>query len=339
MGEHKIKEARERKFQRHMQVMGIVWSMCATLPIFETLVFNAHVSTGRSRLSTETYFQLGGFFIVLWASMCFVFLVEKKQASSAWSSIKEEIRSSLYYFKNHKLAAIVLATVLFLTFVFGGWKKLLESIKSTATENLQAEALILSIAVVLWVVYRLLTSMGESLPKGSREGVESWAVGLVLSIVFYGFLIVGTFSWVNFKGMSSGTWFAMAEALSKDYALLFLISCLLYVGLFKLARHRALADVFQNVRGYIHFVVICALIAVFAVWADYNGLDRPRLEHLFNNEWQRQYMEAHVFIRDIGLLLFPIGWLLFWTIWCFSHEKQQHNTTTPSAAAQPHNPE
>ena len=169
--------------------------------------------------------------------------------------------------------------------------------------------------------------MGESLPTGMREGVESWALGLGTSILFYLLLLFGTLFWVNFKGVSPASWFTMIASLVKDYMLLFLISCLLYVGLFKLARARALLEVFKNFQGFVHFVVICGIIAVFAVWADYNGLEPLRLEHLFANEWQRQYMEAHVFIRDIGLLLFPIGWLLFWTFWRVSHEmKAQHSS-------------
>src|ERR1700680_1154440 len=98
---------------------------------------------------------------------------------------------------------------------------------------------------------------------------------------------------------------SMRLSLIKDYVLLFMISGLLYLGLFKLARAKALLDVFRNLQGFIHFVTICGIIAVFAVWAEYRGLDALRLERIFNNEWQRNYMEFHVVTRDIVLLLFP----------------------------------
>ena len=100
--------------------MGVVWATCATLPLFETLVFNAHVSAGQQRLSLETYFRMGGFFVALWASMCCVFLVEKSHVAPLWSKLKQDIVSWLHYFRDHKLPTIILGGLLFLTFVFGG---------------------------------------------------------------------------------------------------------------------------------------------------------------------------------------------------------------------------
>ncbi len=320
MGQHKIREDHEKRFQRRMRVMGIVWATCATLPLFETLVFNAHVSAGRERLSLETYLRMGFFFLVLWASMCFVFLIEKSHVTKLKSSIKQEIESWLHHFREHIFPVIILLVLLLLTFVFGGWHAFLELLGSTFTENIKEKLLVLGGAALIWLLAKIVLSLGESLPEGMREGVESWALGLWAGILFYVLLLFGTLLWVNFKGINTGVWLTMLTSLIKDYVLLFMISGLLYVGLFKLARAKALMDVFQNVRGFVHFVVICGIIAVFAVWADYNGLDRLRLEHLFNNEWQRQYMEVHVFIRDVALLLFPIGWLLFWTFECAAHE-------------------
>jgi hypothetical protein len=56
-----------------------------TLPFFETLVFNAHVSTGTRVLALDTYVRLTAFFFILWASMCLVFLAEKHHVSKAWA--------------------------------------------------------------------------------------------------------------------------------------------------------------------------------------------------------------------------------------------------------------
>ena len=156
-----------------------------------------------------------------------------------------------------------------------------------------------------------------------REGVENWGIGLRTGVVFYLFLLGGTLVWVSFRGVDPKVVTTMLLSLVKDYVLLFIISGLLYLGLFKLARARALVAVFQNIRGFIHFVVICGIIAVFAVWADYRELDPLRLERLFANEWQRRYMEIHVVTRDIILLLLPIGFLLFWTLGCVAAEPKK----------------
>jgi len=320
MGQHRIREDHERRFQRRMRVMGIVWGTCATLPFFETLLYHAHVSAGRQRLSVETYLRMSGFFLVLWASMCFVFLIEKSHVTKLKSSIKQEIDSWLHHFRDRKSQIIIIALLLF-TFVFAGWHPFVELLRSTVTENVREKMLVLAGAALIWLLAKIVLSLGESLTKGMREGVENWALGLWAGILFYVLLLLGTFLWVNFKGLNPGVWATALATLIKDYILLFLISGLLYVGLFKLARARTLMDVFKNWRGFVHFVVICGIIAVFAVWADYNGLDRLRLEHLFSNEWQRQYTEFHVFVRDVGLLLFPIGWLLFWTFERAAHEK------------------
>lgn len=321
MGQHKIREEHEKRFQRKMRIMGIVWATCATLPLFETLVFNAHVSAGRQHLSIETYFRMGFFFVVLWASMCFVFLIEKSHIPKLTSLMKEKIESLRHNRKELMFSSAILAVLLILAFVFGGWQAFVELLRSTVADRLREWLLFLTLGAFLWLLGRIVLSLGESMPTGMREGVESWALGLWSSIIFYGLLLFGTFSWVNFRGIGSEVWLIDLTSLIKDYILLFMISGLLYLGLFKLARATALMHVFQNWKGFVHFVVVCAIIAVLAVWADYRGLDRLRLEHLFNTEWQRNYMELHVFFRDIALLLFPIGWLLFWTFECAAHEK------------------
>jgi hypothetical protein len=58
------------------------------------------------------------------------------------------------------------------------------------------------------------------------------------------------------------------------------------------------------------------------VWADYRELDPLRLAFVFDNEWQRQYMERHIVTRDVVLLLMPIAGLLFWTLQCFAAERK-----------------
>jgi len=157
---------------------------------------------------------------------------------------------------------------------------------------------------------------------GMREGIINWAIGLRTGVIFYLLLMGGTLIWVSFRGVSAAALVTMRLSLVKDYVLLFIITGLLYLGLFRLARAKALLEVFQNLRGFLHFVIICGIIAVFSVWADYRELDPLRLEHLFSNDWQREYMEIHVVTRDIILLLLPIGFLLFWTLQCVAAESK-----------------
>jgi len=102
----------------------------------------------------------------------------------------------------------------------------------------------------------------------------------------------------------------------------------LYVGLFKLARAKTLHDVFVNAKGFVHFMSICGIIAVFAVWADYRGLDPSRIERIFPEAWQRTYLQIHIVVRDIFLLLLPIACLLVWTLWCLGHERHERARAT-----------
>jgi len=294
--------------------MGVVWATCATLPFFETFIFNAHVSSGRQRLSTDDYLRMGLLFVSLWASMCGVFLIEKSHVTRMWLRVREEFQSWREKLKDLRSWAIKLLILMALAYMFVGRRALLETFKSSTTDYLLDILLLLAGAALIWIVARFVRSLGESLSTGMREGVDNWAIGLRTGVFFYVFLVGGTLIWVSFRGVSPAMLTAMRLSLIKDFALLFIISGLLYLGLFKLARARALLDVFQNLHGFIHFVLICGIIAIFAVWADYRELDPLRMERIFNNEWQRQYMEFHVVIRDIFLLLLPIGFLLFWTL-------------------------
>jgi hypothetical protein len=176
----------------------------------------------------------------------------------------------------------------------------------------------------LWYIAKFIQSLGDALPSGLRDGVDNWALSFRIGILFYLFLVTGTSIMVNFSGINPEMRLTMRLALIKDYSLIFIISGMLYVGLFKLARARSLEEIFGKHTGFIQFVIVCGIIAVLAVWADYRQLDPLRLESIFPTAWQRQYMEAHVPIRDILLLLLPISSLLFWTVKCIAEERQ-HN--------------
>lgn len=300
--------------------MGVVWATCATLPFLETFVFDAHVDSGRSRLSADDYIRMGLLFLLLWASMCFVFLIDKDHVHRIWSKIKHDLKSWRHKLREYRTEAIILLILMVLSYVFVGRQELVELVRSEIGGYVRRALLLLTGGVLIWLVAKFVQSLGHSLPAGMREGIDNWALSFRVGILFYAFLVGGTLLLVNFRGVSPAVSLTMQLTLIKDYILLFMISGLLYGGLFKLARAHALLDVFQNRQGFLHFVIICAMIAVFAVWADYRELDPVRLERLFSNEWQRQYMQFHVFVRDIVLLLLPIGFLLFWTLDCVADE-------------------
>jgi hypothetical protein len=56
-------------------------------------VFNAHVSTGRQRLSIDDYLRMGVLFVSLWAAMCGVFLIEKSHVAKMWLGIRQAFQS------------------------------------------------------------------------------------------------------------------------------------------------------------------------------------------------------------------------------------------------------
>jgi hypothetical protein len=306
--------------------MGVVWATCAVLPFLETLTFNAHVSTGRRMLSTDDYLRLALLFVFLWALMCIVFLIEKNHISRVRLHVRKELESWREKLKDARSWAIRLLVLVALAYIFAGRQASVEAVKGSIKDYLTDTLLLVGGMTLIWVVAKFVGGLGESSSRGVREGIEGWEIGLRAGSLFYLFLVAGTLIWVSFGGVGEDRSITMRLSLFKDYALLFIISGLLYLGLFRLARARALSEVFKNVYGFLHFVVICGIIAVFAVWADYRELDPVRLEHLFTNEWQRRYMEVHVVTRDIAFLLFPIGILLFWTLKCVAAEspKEKH---------------
>lgn len=318
---------------RRFRVMGYVWAACVTFPFLETFLFNVLASSGRRHLRTDDYVRIGLLFLILWTSMCLVFLAEKGHVKKAWSRTKSEIKSEWHKLREHPSSLIILFLLLTMVYVFVGKQELFSIIRGEIQENSLEGIVLLGIAAFVWFSARILKNLGNSLPSGMREGVENWALSFRVTILFYAFLVSGTFIWVSFQGVNRPMQLEMRLSLVKDYALLFIISNVLYVGLFKLARAKTLLLVFQNVKGFIHFISICGIIAVLAVWADYRELDPSRMERIFPEEWQRIYLQIHVVGRDIFLLLLPIGCLLVWTLWCIGHEVRDSVDRRPPPTA------
>jgi|GEM_PF-6641696 len=322
-----------RNNARKMKGMGLIWATFVTLPFLETLVFNAHVSSGRSHLSTDDYIRVSLLGLLLWASMCLVFLIEREHIDKLSQQVRETLSSFRRGLRKHAKTYIYLAAAMVLIYVFMGRQRFVEFVEGEALSDFLKLLIIVSVGLLIWFLARFIQSLGSSLPAGLRQGVDSWALSFRVAIPFYLLLIGGTWIWVNFTGISSVTRLDLQLSLVKDYILLFIISGMLYVGLFKLARARALLTVFQNVRGFLHFVIVCGIIAILAIWADFRTVDPIRLGTMFSTRWQREYMTVHVFVRDIGLLLFPIAFLLFWTVKCVAQEGMKQQPSAPAKAS------
>ena len=102
---------------------------------------------------------------------------------------------------------------------------------------------------------------------------------------------------------------------------------MLFLGLFRIARAGRLRDLFQSKKGFKHFMVICTVIAIFAIWADFNALNELNLTQIYLYSWQIEYNTVHTYLRDIGLLLVPIAVLLFWCLRRVSCESPRQTAT------------
>lgn len=175
-------------------------------------------------------------------------------------------------------------------------------------------ALWLGIALLAWYVALLLKALSSGLLKGVRGALHEWSLGIKLSVAH--FCLITGFGWfaVAPHTLPHRQKLAFVFAFSKDMFLLWIIALLLFVSLFKLGHHKALKPVFQSVGGYIQFVVICGIIAILAIWADFRTIGSAPIREMFPEQWKQELVQMHVYIRDIGLLLAPIAGLLVWTL-------------------------
>jgi len=312
--ESKTSSLHNRSSEKEMRVMGILWAICATLPILETFLFNVRVNADRQFLGLDAYLRIGLFSVLLLCVMCFAFLIEKNHVEKLWSEVKKSVKSIRRRRREFLLSVASVLVLLIIIYVFSGGQAAAVFLEGHFQEAVYDTLLGVLVVIFIWFLAWMLHSAGESLPGNLKSGVESWALSLRASTLFYVLLLAGTLFLTTFQGINADMRFWSKLSTIKDYVLLFMISNLLYAGVFKLARASTLAGVFGEKRGVLHFMIICAIIAVLAVWADFRTLDPLSLERMFPSPWQRHAMVVHVFVRDIFLLLFPISWLLFWTV-------------------------
>lgn len=156
------------------------------------------------------------------------------------------------------------------------------------------------------------------------EAVSNILLSLKLSIYYFAFLLVVCWIIVRpyaIEDIGWLTWFCFV--FSKDLILLALITIVLYIFLYKLKKHRCLSYAFHNLPGYLLFTLLCAFIAVLAVWAEFTPREGLVEWTIPRTEEQKMYRLIHVYGRDIGCLLVPIGSFLLWIAICFLDELKE----------------
>lgn len=253
--------------------------------------------------------------------MCFAFLAEKRDVDDLRKKVHEKLRSRWSEVASPR-SYIMPLIVLLLVLAFTGRRRLVELARDLIpgpTEGLGV-ALLLSLALVLWALNKLIQFLGVAKP-GLRAACENWSMAVRLSMPFYIALLIATWWLVSFRGIRDDVARTMLlSSLIKDYAVLLIIATVLYCGLFKFVHAGALHDAFDSSRAFLYFMILCGVIALIAIHADYQGLSRAFTANLFTEAWQSKYLIVHVLVRDIVLLLLPIAGLLYTVFRGFARE-------------------
>jgi len=167
------------------------------------------------------------------------------------------------------------------------------------------------IILLLSAVIRAMGDLSEDL----IEVMGNWAWSIRLSSVYFVCLFLA--AWLYIKPASIQNADLRLNFLlffSKDTLLLFIIIFVLYIGVYKLRMANCLRRVFISVDGFLSFLIMCALIAIMAVWADFTFPEQVFRELEYAEPWMEEYTRNHVYLRDIALLIFPISTLFMWAV-------------------------
>lgn len=303
-------------------------SLGASLPFVETIGYQAAIhSRPIGRL------QLFGVALVAWILMFGAFIANRpalEQIEATIGKWRKETRDRLPFLTFFVAIVGVLAVGLDASYVpianlFRG--KLAEVFVLIGIWGLMA--------AIGWFISKLVAGLGQS--EGDLEDVmREWSLSIRFSILYYVFIAGAGWFLVRPDLMNDDVRPFFYVGFLKDVFLMAIIAQLLFGGLFKLAHHERLLDVFQNRSGFLNFVVLCGVIAIFAIWADTNYVDSERRKLFYPEVWQRNLVEYHIYGRDVGLLLGSIALLLLWTLDRVAHEKKKQvdlKQTQPSKRA------
>ena len=314
--------ASKRRAMRHkaakwligeQKLAGVAFAIFASAPFTETLIYDVHVGRGTRTIFVQDYLQLVPEGIILTLTMIVVFLVEPKTAKK--HLLDHHSRLS-HHLRKHSRYFLYMLVTLLLALILGGS----QLIKVFHELNVYVISEIFPIAAEVGLVFVLVHFVAfviraySGLSKHLEEAMRHWEFSLRTSPIFFLFLAVATYFQVGVAGIKPDARLEFYLSIVKDYLLLFIIACMLYLGLFRIAVAGKLVAIFQSIKGLIQFMIICGIIAILAIWADFNSLNPAKQDTLFYYDWQKSVNVLHVYVRDIVLLLMPIAFLLFWTM-------------------------
>jgi hypothetical protein len=300
---------------------ALVFGTLGFLPFAETLIFNAIVGRESASWDMLDILVTAPLVVILWVLMTLSFVLRRSQVLPWLRKLKERLYRYLIFIKKRIYYSLFLLLIAYLVLFFGG-KDVIRFVSGPIIGSVIVPMLQLALAILMiWLLNFVLKSLSAQVSTGLREALDEWRISIQFSVVFYILLIAASWKLIQTSGIDPEWRLEFLVALIKDYVLLFIIVEMLYVGLFKIALAESLAAVFQSIKGFFQFVVICGIIAVFAVWADFNSMDSVNVNAFLRFDWQKTLYRIHVYVRDIGLLLVPITGLLFWTLLRFGQEK------------------
>lgn len=297
----------------HDRATGVVFATYSCAPFIETLVYNAHVGAGKRYLRLDEYLALATLALMLWLLMIVSFIVDVRSARAVLQSAERHLVRARRAIRTPAIVSLVALPAVVATLVLGGRSALLLQWFGAAQTLLLPLIQLAAVASLVWVVAALIRA-AKDISEDLAATIVGWAFCLRMSIGFFLLLTIVTLVITDTTGIRPQAQVEFRLAIAKDYLLLFIISGMLYLGLFRLALANNLVAVFRSLRGFVEFLVICALIAILAIWADFNSTAPQKQSATFLHQWQSEYNVIHVYLRDIGFLLMPIAWLLFWTL-------------------------
>ncbi|MEW5982823.1 MAG: hypothetical protein AB1806_10695 [Acidobacteriota bacterium] len=299
---------------------GVVFATAACLPFLETFLYNAHVGAGLQTRAPFDYLTLGLLVVLLWLLMIVAFLIDPATARHILQRAQVRSRHMERRVRRRAVWALfALPLALAGVILAGSWLARLLSWFDLLQALILPFLQLVCVALLVWFVGALLRAAAD-LRDDLVGAMGAWAFCLRVSTRFYLLLTVATILVSGVEGIRPDAQLEFRLAIAKDYLLLFIIAGMLYLGLFRLGAAQRLASVFGSLKGLLQFIIVCGVIAILAIWADFNSMSPDRQNAAFHYRWQRQYNVWHVYVRDIRLLLLPIAGLLYWTLRRVSRE-------------------
>ena len=293
---------------------GLAFGILASLPLVETLLYNAHVGPGRQRLPNYDYVLLALLSLLLIALHVLCFVTPQGKFKQLLDHFRKRLAKTRERFRENISYMLLALPVLFLIIFFGGEPGLKLLIQSDILTAALLPLFLFGLVILLiWAISKII----EALAQTSRTlggAMNEWAFSIKSSAVFYLLLVAATLRVLSLSGIRKEAHLEFSLGITKDYFLMFITAGMLFTGLYKIGMANSLKLLFQSQRGLLYFILICGVIAIMAIAADFNGMSAPNQERIFTAEWQKQMNRAHVYGRDIGLLLLPIASLLFWAL-------------------------